>query len=335
MTEKPRAQEITVLLSSVGRRSQLLDCFRQALRELGVPGRLLAIDTAPDTAPAAYLADKHTAVKPCSDPGFIDDVLRIAKNENVSLIVPTIDTELAAYAMNRSRFLQHGIAVSISGLEAVRIARDKVKTHQWLVEHGFPTPRQDSPEGVLRNPDQWIFPLILKPKSGSASRDVFKVKSLMTLRALAEGRDDLIVQEIAQGEEYTVNVFVQDGRCVCAVPHRRLETRGGEVSKGITVRDERLMKISFMIAEKLPEARGALNVQCFMDADGAITIIEINARFGGGFPLANRAGAKFPLWLLEPLLQRTSTATSQWQDGLMMLRYDDAVFVPAASQSHG
>jgi len=335
MTEKLRVEEITVLLSSVGRRSQLIECFREALRELGVTGRVLAIDAAPETAPAAYLADKRIAVGRCSDPGFIDGVLRIAKDENVSLIVPTIDTELSAYAENRHRFLQHGIAVSISGLETVKIAHDKVKTHQWLVKHGFPTPRQDSPEAVLRNPDQWTFPLILKPKSGSASVEVFKVKSPVILRALAEGREDLIVQEIAHGEEYTVNVFVQDGRCVCAVPHRRLETREGEVSKGITVRDERLMTLASMIAEKLPEGRGALNVQCFMDAKGVITVIEINARFGGGFPLANRAGAKFPLWLLEPLLQRTSTATPQWQDGLMMLRYDEAVFVTAARQSHG
>jgi carbamoyl-phosphate synthase large subunit len=64
-------------------------------------------------------------------------------------------------------------------------------------------------------------------------------------------------------------------------------------------------------------------------------MIEINARFGGGFPLANRAGAKFPLWLLEQLMGKSSTVTNEWQDGMLMLRYDDAVFIPGAHLSHG
>ncbi len=335
MTVKLRSETGTVLISSVGRRSQLIESFRQALRELGVSGRVLGIDRAPELAPAAYLADKCYAVGHCSDPGFINEVLRIAIEEDVCLVVPTIDTELSVYAANRQRFLDHGIAVTVSDLETVRIACDKVETHSWLVENGFPTPRQGSPEEVLESPAKWQFPLILKPRSGSASAGVCVVKSPASLREYAKGSQGLIVQEIAGGDEYTVNVFVQDGRCVCAVPHRRLETRGGEVSKGITVRDERLMQLATKVAERLPGARGALNIQCFADSDGTITIIEINARFGGGFPLANRAGAKYPLWLLEALLNRPGTATASWQDGLLMLRFDDAVFIPGAHVRHG
>lgn len=335
MTEKSQSEAVTVLLSSVGRRSQLIESFRQALSELDVRGRVLGVDAAPEMAPAAYLVDKCFAVGRCCDPGFIEEVLRIAIEEDVCLIVPTIDTELPVYAANRQRFVEHGIAVAVSELETVKIACDKVETHRWLEKNGFPTPRQGSPDEVLQSPEQWKFPLILKPRSGSASAGIFMVKSLMALRELAGGGKDLIVQEVAHGDEYTVNVFVQEGRCVCAVPHRRIETRGGEVSKGITVRDERLMQLVTAVAETLPGARGALNVQCFVDADGAITIIEINARFGGGFPLANRAGAKFPLWLLEPLLEKPSTMTAEWQDGLLMLRYDAAVFIHGAYSSHG
>ena len=335
MIGKSHSESVTVLVSSVGRRSQLIECFRQSLSELGMHGRVLGVDAAPETAPAAYLVDKCFSVARCCDPGFIDDVLKIAIEEDVCLIVPTIDTELSVYAANRLRFLEHGIAVAVSDSETIRIACDKVETHRWLVENGFPTPRQGNPDEVLRSPVQWTFPLILKPRWGSASTNVFTVESLVALRELAERRKGLIVQEIARGDEYTVNVFVKEGRCVCAVPHRRLETRGGELSKGITVRDERLMQLATGIAERLPGARGALNIQCFVDADGTISIIEINARFGGGFPLANRAGAKFPLWLLEPLLEKPNTVTDEWQDGLLMLRYDDAVFIPGAHPSYG
>jgi carbamoyl-phosphate synthase large subunit len=335
MIKKSPSGTVTVLLSSVGRRSQLTETFRQALSELGVCGRVLGIDASPETASAAYLVDKCFSVGRCCEPGFIDEVLRIAIEEDVSLIVPTIDTELLAYATNRQRFLDQGTSVSVSDPEAVRIACDKVETHRWLLENGFPTPRQAEISKVLQSPAEWEFPLILKPRLGSASAGVTVVRSLAALRELAEDNRGLIVEEIARGDEYTINVFVEDGRCVSAVPHQRLETRGGEVSKGITVRDERLMRLAATIAEKLPGARGALNVQCFLDMDGRITVIEINARFGGGFPLANRAGAKFPLWLLEPLLDKPATVTPEWEDGLLMLRYDNAVFIRGAHGSHG
>lgn len=334
MTAKPRPETVTVLVSSVGRRSQLIECFRQAMSEMGVCGRVLGMDVAPKTAPAAYLVDKCFTVRRCGDPGFIDDVLRIAIEENVSLVVPTIDTELLVYATNRQRFLQHGITVSVSDPETIGIACDKVETRRWLAENNFLSPRQGSPNEVLQNPEKWRFPLIMKPRSGSASAGVFIAKSLVALKEHAEDRQGLIVQEIAHGDEYTVNVFVQDGRCVSAVPHIRLETRGGEVSKGITTKDERLMLLATTIAERLPGARGALNIQCFVDAAGTISVIEINARFGGGFPLANRAGARFPLWLLEPILEKPSTVTNEWQDGLLMLRYDTAVFIPRVHSSH-
>jgi carbamoyl-phosphate synthase large subunit len=325
---------VTVLVSSVGRRSQLIESIRQAFSELGVDGRVLGIDAAPETAPAAYLVDKCFAVGRCCDTGFIDEVLRIAIDEKVCLIVPTIDTELPVYAANRQRFLEHGIEVAVSDPETVKIACDKAETHRWLLENGFSTPLQGTPEEVLQNDTQWKYPLILKPRLGSASVDVCVVRTSAALRTLSEDKQDEIVQEMAKGNEYTVNVFVQNGRCVCAVPHRRLETRGGEVSKGITVRNEKLMQLATTIVEKLPGARGALNIQCFVDTDGSITIIEINARFGGGFPLANRAGAKFPLWILEQLLGKRSTETAEWQDGLLMLRHDDAVFVPGVSFTH-
>jgi carbamoyl-phosphate synthase large subunit len=331
----PRSEDATVLISSVGRRSQLVEGFRRALNELGVSGRVLGVDCNPQTAPAAYLVDQCFAVQSCRAAGFIDDVLRIAIEENVRLIVPTIDPELPVYAANRQRFLDHGIEVAISDAETVAIASDKVATHLWLVENGFPTPRQDGVEEVLRHLHDWTFPLIAKPRGGSASIGISIVQSPVDLEMLTMQREQMIVQEIALGDEYTVNVFVRNGRSVCAVPHLRLETRAGEVSKGMTVRDERLMTLASKIAEALPGARGALNVQCFAQPGGALKVIEINARFGGGFPLADRAGARFPLWLLESVLKKPGTESGEWQAGLVMLRYDSAVFVPGVQVSHG
>jgi len=78
----------------------------------------------------------------------------------------------------------------------------------------------------------------------------------------------------------------------------------------------------------MPGAYGALNVQCFSTADGELKVIEINARFGGGYPLAHRAGAPITRWLIEEILGREPQERfDDWEDGLTMLRYDEAVFV--------
>jgi carbamoyl-phosphate synthase large subunit len=327
------SQKVTVLVSSVGRRSQLVECFREAFRELALEGRVIGTDVDPERAPAAHLVDKCYRVPRCGEPEFIEELLRIGREEGVDLIVPTIDPELAVYAGARRRFLRQAISVAISDPETIEIACDKKETNRWLLDNGFSTVRQDTPKEVLANKAKWTFPLIMKPRFGSASTGVTKITSFDPLEMLAKNKPDYIVQELAQGVEYTINVFVENGRCVCAVPHMRIESRGGEVSKGLTSRNRNLMNLGTEIAEKLPGARGALNVQCFVDRSGNSKVIEINARFGGGFPLANRAGAKFPRWMLESLLRRCSTASCEWQDNLLMLRYDSAIFVGGSKTS--
>ena len=77
----------------------------------------------------------------------------------------------------------------------------------------------------------------------------------------------------------------------------RRELRGGEVSKGITVRRQDMTDAARAIATALPGAVGALCFQAFATQDGPV-VFEINARFGGGFPLAHQAGGRFTRWLM-------------------------------------
>jgi carbamoyl-phosphate synthase large subunit len=58
--------------------------------------------------------------------------------------------------------------------------------------------------------------------------------------------------------------------------------------------------------------------------------LEINPRFGGGFPLSNAAGADFTDWLIkEYLLGQKLPFYDLWSSDLVMLRYDAKVIVNA------
>jgi carbamoyl-phosphate synthase large subunit len=317
----------TVLISSAGRRVGLLGCFRDSLRETG---RIAAVDCSA-TAPAARFADNSWLVARCSSPEFVDQVLSLCVRERVSLVIPTIDPELPVYAAARARFQSEGIAVCISSPESVKIGADKIATNAWLLEHGFPTVRQASPKQVLQSKSSWTLPVIAKPRGGSASIGVRVIDKWNDLEQLAATHSDYVIEEKAVGREFTINAYVsRDGRCVSVIPHWRVEVRAGEVSKGLTTKDTRLMSLGKRIAESLPGAWGPLNIQCFMDAAGEIRVFEINTRFGGGYPLAHQAGATFTSWILDELAGRSLSWFDGWQDNLAMLRYDDAVYLPGS-----
>jgi carbamoyl-phosphate synthase large subunit len=323
-----KKKKVAVLISSVGRRSQLVDCFRRTFAGLGLEGRILGIDLDPALSPAAHLVDKCFAVQRCTEPGYSDEVLRLCSEQGVDLVVPTIDTELPVYASARQMFASLGIVVAVSSPETIEIACDKVRTHDFLRSQDIATVGQINADEDLARCDGWGFPLIVKPRRGSASIGVLKVDTEAALRLAVRGGRGLIVQEYARGFECTVNLFVDaKGKCICAVPHRRIEVRGGEVSKAITIRNQRVIEIARRVAETLPGAFGPLNVQCFVDGERGV-VTEINARFGGGYPLSFEAGANFPLWLLQLALhQEIPGWYDSWKNNLTMLRFDTAVFI--------
>lgn len=226
----------------------------------------------------------------------------------------------------------------ISSPEAVRICNDKKATYAFLVEKGFPTVHQAGTDDARRN---WDYPFLVKPRSGGSSAGVRIVHDEQELEialrpptsrkpSVLDSGGEFLAQSVAPGAEYTVDVYVdRSGRARCAVPRKRLAVRDGEVAKGMTVRLAAVQDLALSIAEALPGAYGVLNIQIFHDEEsGGLQVIEINPRFGGGFPLTWEAGAHYATWLIEEALGRKPSASADaWQDGLLMLRWDDAVFV--------
>lgn len=315
------------LFSSAGRRVELMNCFRADARALGCAITVLATDLNPAFSSACQSADASFKMPRCTSADFIPNMLELCVRQRVNLVIPTIDTELAVLAAHREEFECRGIRMAVSSPEVVNLARDKRATARFLERNGLPAPRTGAMDDVLADPGAWNWPVILKPIDGSCSKGLHVVEELRGMKALAISRDNYVAQELWPGKEFTVNMyFDQAGRLRSAVPHWRCETRAGEVSKGVTVREPALLALADRLGEKLRGARGALCFQAMVKPDGTAAIFEINARFGGGYPLTHAAGARFSQWLLEESLGLPSSASNQWQENLKMLRYDAAVF---------
>lgn len=315
----------TVLFTSAGRRNQLLACFRASAEALHLPIKVLATDLFPDLSPACHQADQSFRVRACSTPEYIQDLLAICREHQVELLIPTIDPELAVLSRHRTDFNRIGTRVVVSSEFVTGLAQDKFLTASTLQSAGVSTPRTLRLSEYLADPSRLSDPVIAKPNSGSGSAGIIRPRSPLELTSLQ--RPDYIVQEYWQGLEYTVNLFFDlHGQLRCAIPHRRLEVRSGEVSKGRTERITPLIEAAQRMASVLTGAQGPLCFQAIVRPDGSFCVFEINARFGGGYPLAHEAGARFAQWLLEELDGRHVSASDDWEAGLTMLRFDSAVF---------
>jgi carbamoyl-phosphate synthase large subunit len=321
--------ECTILISSAGRRVELIRCFRNGAAHLDIDLRVIAVDVDPAMSAACQVADVALRVPRWERAEFIDALLGICLQHHVDLIVPTIDPELEPLSAHVARFREIGVDLAVAAPEVVRLARDKLRTAHFLASRGVPAPRSGRLDEVTADPGAWPWPLMVKPRSGSSSVGIRILSSPDELSGLG-GSPEHLAQELLCGEEYTVNMFFdRAGRLLCAIPHLRLEVRAGEVAKGVTRRHAALEAIAWALGEALPGARGALCFQAMVDAAGRAVVFEVNARFGGGYPLAHHAGARFAQWLLEEATGRPLSAHNHWQDGVLMLRYDHAVFCAA------
>lgn len=317
---------MTILVTSAGRRVELIRCFRESAVELGLQLRVLAAEARPELSAACQVAEDSFVVPRCRDSGYVPALLELCRRERIGLLVPTIDTELDVLGRHAADFAAAGTRVVVSSPEFVAVARDKETTARLLDGAGVNVPRTMRLSEYRRRPELLVGEVIAKPIGGSSSVGIMRGRAVGDFGALSG--DEYIVQELWSGVEYTVNVFAnQLGALQCVVPHRRIEVRGGEVSKGRTERVPRLEEAAHRIASALSGMRGPSCFQAIVRESGEYAVFEINARFGGGYPLAHRAGATFTKWLLEEAAGRPSTAHNRWREGVTMLRYDAAVFV--------
>ncbi len=314
-----------ILITSVGQRVALVRCFREALHRFFPEAKVYSADMNPRLSPAAYISDRCFEVLPVTDPQYIPQLAGICEENGIGMIVPTIDTELLILAENRRLFEEKGIFVCISSQEFVRICRDKRNTGGFFKEHGIRIP-----ESIDKNNP--TFPLFAKPFDGSLSTNLHSIMSEADLsQAILDDPKLLFMEYIDSNcyKEYTVDMYYGlDHRVKCIVPRERIKVRAGEINKGMTEKEP----LTGYLKERFGTIDGCVGCICmqvFFNPDTADVIgIEVNPRFGGGYPLSCAAGADYPENLVrEVFLGEKLAYSDDWKDHLLMLRFDDAVFV--------
>ena len=260
---------------------------------------MLAGDVDP-LSPALFIADRPARLPRVQASDYPEILLKLVSEADIRVVIPTIDTELQQLARISPKLRSLGAEAVISELAFIDLTMDKWVTVQTFRDQAVTLPKTWLPEDLDRAnlPDR----LVVKPRFGSASQGILRV-SKEHVRHAIELTDRPIIQEELNGPEVTVDaLFDMSGRLIHYVPRLRLKAIGGESVEGITITREGVgswLDNVLHICGRLG-ARGPLTLQYFIQPTGP-QLTEVNARFGGGFPLTHRAGGHYPEWLLQDL----------------------------------
>lgn len=303
---------MNILFTCAGRRNYLLGYFKELHGT-----RIYACD-ASIYAPALYIADEFFIVPEVYDSKYVEILLSEARNRKINAIIPLNDLELPILSLNKRSFEEYGIEIVVSDKDVIDLCFDKYKTAAFadsLSIERIPTfiSLNEAIEFRRKNPE---CNFIIKPRWGTASIGISypknddeliyqfnltKEKLLTTFLNEISSTDyenSVLIQQVIKGQEYGIDVINNlDRKYEATLIRRKISMRAGETDKAETVNDENLCRIGKEIGEKVRHI-GVLDCDMFVD-DGKIYLLEMNPRFGGGYPFSHAAGANVPLAILE------------------------------------
>ncbi|MGO1466505.1 MAG: ATP-grasp domain-containing protein [Microbacteriaceae bacterium] len=296
--------QLNILLSSAGRRPYLVEWFREALTLNELSGRVILADS-DAFAPASGFADAHISAVPVQEAGYEAWLRSTLEEHRIGLAVSVNDFELSRWSRLPEDF---GALVRLSA-HTQSFVEDKLETASVLGEAGLNVPPTWTGRdlGEVGN-----GPVIIKSRFGSGSRGlrvsqgagvddvVRKVASEMydrmgqRIEDSAMALENVIVQPQLTGQEFGLDI-VNDlsGRFVSVLARRKVAMRAGETDKAVTVDAAPFINVGRQISEVLGH-RGLIDVDVFQDDAGVISVIDVNPRFGGGYPFSHVAGARVP-----------------------------------------
>ena len=216
---------------------------------------------------------------------WLEEIIGILYKEKIDILIPGLDFEIPIFSKNKKIIEERtSSTVIVSTKNVVDIGKDKWKTFQFLKENGFYYPNSSLPKGLENSELKNKYPLIVKPRFGNTSKDVFIVENAEELAESVEKVDNPIIQEYIGSEEseFTCSTTYVDKNIVSCITLRRT-LKNGNTNLAFL---EDYTPIDLYI-KKLTEALkpfGPTNFQLRLCSDRP-TVFEINPRFSGTTPI--------------------------------------------------
>lgn len=295
-----------ILFLGGAKRVAMANLFKKAAAERGLGCRIFSYELRADEP----IASVGTVIvgRRWSDPEVVDDIRRVCRDNGIGIVIPFVDgaVEVAARVRDGHIFVPTGRPGDAEAMF------DKVRAAAIFESCDIPVPPTYRGGAVTE-------PLIAKPRHGSASKGLLLIDCEKDLPA---DIDNYVIQRrFDRREEISVDCYVRgDFTATAIVPRRRLEVAGGEVVRSITIDSPEAVVLARTALSKL-ELLGAVTIQLIRDLDsGALYIMEINPRLGGGAVCAVHAGADIPGMIIDEARGIVPTG-ADYRPGTEIARY--------------
>lgn len=324
----------------------------KSLRENGERSIRVVGADAKSEAVGYQLADARCQLPLADAPDFINSLLKIAKEEKVDVILPMVTRELERLSVNKDKFQNEGIIVSVSDIVPLKIANNKGNLLSYMKDRGLSVPhftivssKEEFAKAAyeLGYPDK---PICFKPMVSNGSRGfriidpkisryrlLFEMKpmstyitfdEIMSIFDESEIFHQLILMEYLPGNEYSVDLLVDHGRPLYTIPRRRDAMSAGITIKGEIVKEDDIINYCNEIVQSL-KLHGNIGIQVKRDWNNTPLILEINPRIQGSIVHCTGAGINLPYYAVKLMLQEDVPIVSVgWN--CKMLRYWKEVF---------
>lgn len=309
---------MNILLTSVGRRTYLIDYFKDSLNN---QGKIHASNNSYSYSMSH--ADANTITPSIYDDSYIDFLLNYCKENKIDAVISLFDIDLPVLSKNKYKFEQIGTKIIVSDLHAVNICNDKWQTYKFLHENNIKTPKTFLDLDLAQTALEYgslSYPVILKPRWGMGSIGIYTAENQEELIILNkklqkdifntylkfESKKDkdncVLIQEKINGDEYGLEILNDlEGSYVTTIAKKKIAMRSGETDIAEIIDATPFIPLSKRISETLGHVAN-LDVDCFLNNNGELYVLEMNCRFGGQYPFSHLAGVNFPRQIIKWLL---------------------------------
>jgi carbamoyl-phosphate synthase large subunit len=319
---------MNLLILSPGRRVEIVEYFKETFHAAG--RKVYTLDMSP-YAPALYSGDEFFRIEKDFDhlDKYINDILGICKEKNISVILTLIDPELVLLSDYKELFESNGIRLILCDLTFIKQTFDKFgfyNTYKDIIKLVDTVGSYDDAVARLES-GEWSFPLFAKLRDGSASIGIKKISNYADFEGIKEEKK-YIYQPFIDGSEYGIDAYFDmiTGELVSVFMKKKIAMRAGETDKAISVKSEKVLNE----VKKLTNIKGLygpIDVDVFVSKSGEVFINEINPRFGGGHPHAYGCGVNFMQLILNNLEgKKNDPSFNNYKEGIMMLKYNGLLF---------
>jgi carbamoyl-phosphate synthase large subunit len=254
---------------------------------------------------------------------YIPTLITLCQEQKIHALLSFADPDIDVLSRRLDEFRTAGILPVIPNPGVNDICFDKYHTYLFLREHGFNTPETyiELEKAVSAiDAGKIAFPLMVKPRCGSASRSLFRARNVKELDVFFHYAPDMLIQEMMTGQEYGFDICNDfQGQVLSVVPRRKIAMRSGETDQAETCDTPSLIDLGLRLGEELRHV-GPLDVDLFVQGSKTF-ILELNPRFGGGYPLSHLAGADFPRLILKMIQGETvQPQIGQFRPGIIMMK---------------